>query len=84
MILKIILGIVLVKILIDFLWTKEGYSEDYDIALNNTGDKAIVEKCSINIKLPNYDAVKNVYNNDNDYIFNNYQNIKRAANPDVC
>lgn len=84
MILKIILVIVVVKILIDFLWIKEGLTDTFDTALNQTGDKAVIEKCSINIKFPNYDSINKVYNNDNDYIFNNYQNIKRAANPDVC
>lgn len=84
MILNIILVIVFVKLLTDFLWLPEGMSEAYDINLNKTSDKNVVEKCSINIKFPNYDAVNNVYNNDNDYIFNNYQNIQRAANPDVC
>lgn len=85
MLLKIILVIVFVKILTDFLWVKEGLL-DLDPPILNpvTGEKVKPEVCNINIKFPNYDIDKNLYNNNNNYIFNNYGNIEKAANPEIC
>jgi hypothetical protein len=83
MILKIILVFVFVKILIDYLWQKEGLDIDLPV-LNATDDKGIADTCSINIKFPKYDSVKNLYTNDNNFLYNNFNNIKRSANPKDC
>lgn len=85
MLLKIILVIVFVKILVEFLWVKEGLLDLDPPILNRVNDTTPKsENCNINIKFPNYDSVTNTYNNNNNYIFNNFSNIKKAANPDAC
>lgn len=85
MLLKIILVIVFVKILVDLLWIKEGLLDLDPPVLNRVNDTTPKnENCNINIKFPNYDSATNTYNNNNNYIFNNFSNIKKAANPDVC
>jgi hypothetical protein len=64
---------------------KEGLVDLDTSVMSHIGEKRLTkETCSINIKFPNYDSVKNVYNNDNNYLFNNFSNIKRAANPYDC
>lgn len=83
MILKIILVIVFVKLCLDTLWSRENFMEVPNLA-RLSEDKEKPSKCNINIQFPNYDPVLNLYNNDNNFLFNNFSNIKKSANPDEC
>lgn len=87
MILKIILVIVFVKILLDTFCIKEGLLDlDPPILtqIKSKDEKPSSDNCNINIKFPNYDTVNNLYNNNNNYIFNNFSNIIKTANPNSC
>jgi hypothetical protein len=82
MLLKIILVIVFVKMLMDYLCIKEGLL-DISPTLNEIGNKS-TDTCNVNIKLPNYDIATGTYNNNNNFIVNNFSNIEKSANPSIC
>jgi hypothetical protein len=88
MILKIILVIVFVKILLDSFCIKEGLL-DLDPPIlsqikTKDDEKTSSDSCNINIKFPNYDFEKNLYNNNNNYIYNNFSNILISADSTSC
>jgi hypothetical protein len=79
MILNIILMVVLVKILIDIFEAfraKEGMVDIEPPALIQ------MKECdyAMNLISPYYDAENNLYNNDNNFMFYNFENIKKIAN----
>ncbi len=68
MILYIILFVVFLKLVTDRLEIREGLDiEPPDLET----------KCDFNanIKFPKYNEQKNIYVNDNDFLYNNFQNI---------
>jgi hypothetical protein len=95
MILKIILVIVFVKILVDSLYTIEGYV-DLDVkpmtVIPSTIKAEDKEKdCNINIVFPNPEFENTPsgrrlvgYNNDKNSLYYGYMNIIRSANPNDC
>lgn len=84
MLLKIILLFVLFKMAYDLFYVKEGLMSIDPPGLASVGKKEKESSCNVNIKLPKYDYDKKIYINDNDYIFNNFQNIKKYADIDNC
>jgi len=68
--------VVLVKILIDVFIVKEGMVDIEPPILNQ------MKECdyAMNLISPYYDAEKNLYNNDNNFMFYNFENIKKIAN----
>jgi hypothetical protein len=100
MILKILLALVFVKLLTDRLWIKEGIgTEDMmGLGLRNvtkyepTNDPSVSTRCSTNILFPQFVEDKKfpnkertgIYTNDNNFMYNNFRNIQKVANPDMC
>ena len=68
MILYIILLVVILKLATDLLDVREGLDAE---------PPDLQSKCSfdVNVKFPKYDPIRNVYTNDNDFLYNNFQNI---------
>ena len=79
MILNIILIVVLVKILIDSFHVLDVKESMVDIE-----PPALIQmnECeySMNLISPYYDSEKNIYNNDNNFMYYNFENIKKIAN----
>jgi len=93
MLLKIILVIVFVKLGVDLFWSTESKEPFVEPPiLNKITDGTPSEACNTNIQFPNpvyYTNEKNEkiiygYNNENNYIYNNFSNILKAANPEIC
>ena len=85
MLLKIILGVVFVKILWDALCVKEGLLDLEPPLLNRVDDtRAKPEGCNTNIVFCPYDKETNTITNNNNCLYHNFRNIQKAANPDDC
>ena len=75
MILNIILLILFLKITVDLFFTREGMV-DLDLPVLNIPD------CDydVNLIFPFYDGNKNIYTNQNNFMYYNYKNILNYAN----
>jgi len=78
------LAIVFFKILTDTFWLREGNTEGVAPLAKIGDEKTKQNECNINIKFPNYNIEQKLYDNDNNYLVNNFINIERAANPLEC